>query len=122
MMAAGTVAGMNHIQLPNLEAGIAASVAVLRLLIAYAVRMQAWAGAGLVSLFAVLHGHAHGLELPAGTSPLLYGSGFMTATLLLHLAGVVAGMLASRNAEGKVMRYTGAGIAAAGALLLVGAA
>ena len=36
--------------------------------------------AALVGFFAIFHGHAHGTELPAGASGLLYSIGFVVAT------------------------------------------
>jgi len=52
------------------------------------VRLPTIAGVGLVGLFAVFHGYAHGLELPQAASPILYGLGFVLATTLLHGLGI----------------------------------
>jgi urease accessory protein len=64
------------------------------------------------------HGHAHGLEAPAAASPLLYVVGFVTATILLHLAGVGIGATVRDRDAARV--GAGALIAAAGALVLLG--
>lgn len=122
MMAAGALMGMNGLYLPGVEAGIAGSVAVLGLLIAFAVRLPAWASAAVVSVFALAHGYAHGMELPQGASPMLYGAGFVAATFVLHLTGLAVGMIAGRQVAGRVVRFGGVGIAAAGAYLLAGLA
>ena len=45
----------------------------------------------LVGVFAVFHGHAHGTELPSSANPLEYAVGFVVATGLLHLPGLVLG-------------------------------
>ena len=43
----------------------------------------------------------HGTEMPAMTSPLVFGCGFVAATALLHVAGLIAGMCAgSRSTLG----------------------
>lgn len=50
-----------------------------------------------IALFAVFHGHAHGYEMPAAVAPLLYGSGFVFSTSLLHITGVVLGQTANKT-------------------------
>ena len=39
---------------------------------------------GLVALFAIFHGYAHGIETPLDGATAAYGAGFMLATALLH--------------------------------------
>jgi urease accessory protein len=119
-MAAGALAGLAGVHLPMLETGIAASVAVLGLLIAFAVRVPAWGGASLVALFGAFHGYAHGMELPDGASFALYGAGFVLATALLHLAGLASGLFARSAMAEKLLRIAGVGIALTGAYLLTG--
>jgi len=119
MMAAGAAMGMAGMRLSGMEMGIAGSVAVLGLLIVFAVRMPVWVSASMVSLFAVTHGYAHGLELPSGASALQYGAGFIAATALLHVLGVAAGWFAGDKSARKLVRVAGAGIAATGAYLLM---
>ena len=109
---------MNDFQLPAVESGIAASVAVLGLLIAFAVRMPLWASTAIVSVFAIFHGYAHGSELPHGSSAALYGAGFVLATAILHVTGLVLGLVAGQQMADKVVRFGGAAIAAVGAYLL----
>ncbi|OGB23230.1 MAG: urease accessory protein [Burkholderiales bacterium RIFCSPLOWO2_02_FULL_57_36] len=121
VMALGAVAGMMAVHLPGIEPGIAGSVAVLGLLIAFAIKMPAAASGIVVALFALIHGYAHGVELPAGASPVLYGAGFILATLTLHAIGLVIGMAAAGKVANKAMRLLGGAIAASGAYLLVSA-
>ena len=64
LMAVACGAGIAGVALPLVEAGIATSVLVLGLLIAFAVRVTPAFGAGIVALFAIFHGHAHGAEMP----------------------------------------------------------
>src|SRR5438552_13637461 len=62
VMALGGVLGAAGIALPWVERGIIASVLVLGVLIAAAVRLPLAAATLLVGLFALFHGHAHGAE------------------------------------------------------------
>jgi urease accessory protein len=64
-MTIGGILGMAAISLPFVEPGIAASVLVLGILIAAAVRLPLIASVLLVGLFALFHGHAHGSEMPS---------------------------------------------------------
>lgn len=118
-MAAGGLLGMGGVALPGIETGIGASVALLGLLIALAAKPPLPAAIGLVALFAIFHGHAHGTELPAAASPVLYGAGFIAATAVLHLAGLGIGQALKRPRGRFAIRAGGAGIAAAGAFLLL---
>lgn len=79
--------------LPGVELGVAASVAVLGLVIALAARPSPVAGMALVGAFAVLHGQAHGMELPETAAPALYALGFTLSTALLHGLGLAIGLV-----------------------------
>lgn len=118
MMAVGGLFGGAGIPLPWVEAGVAASVVVLGMAVAWAPRWPMLAGLGLVGLFALYHGHAHGAEIPQTAAPALYAFGFLAATALLHGAGIALGRLAASSLIGaKLLRGTGAAVAAAGFLL-----
>lgn len=117
-MVAGALLAFAGLNIPAAETGIAASVAVLGLLIAFAVRLPLWTSTVVVSLFAVFHGYAHGSELPHGSSAAMYGAGFVLATALLHAAGLGIGLFAGKQMADKVVRIGGVGIAAVGAYLL----
>jgi len=116
MMALGAALGQAGLMFPGIEQGIAASVFVLGLLIAAAVRLPVSAGMALVGAFAIFHGLAHGAEMPASAGGLSYGAGFIAATVLLHAAGVGLGMIAARFSS-TAARYAGWAIAAAGVAL-----
>jgi urease accessory protein len=62
MMTAGAALGMSGVIIPGVEAGIAASVLILGLLIAGAVKLPLAASTALIAVFAVAHGYAHGLK------------------------------------------------------------
>ena len=119
-MAAGGLLGMGGVALPGVETGIGASVMLLGLLIALVARPPLPIATALVVMFAIFHGHAHGMELPQAASPVLYGLGFVAATALLHVIGLGIGQLLKLPQGQVAVRAGGAGIAAASAILLLG--
>ena len=116
VMAGGALMGASAMALPFVETGIVVSIVVLGAAVAFGVNVPLAASASLVGLFALFHGHAHGTELPATGSGVLYGLGFVLATIALHGIGLGIGVLARRGA---VMRTAGGAIAVAGLFLLV---
>ncbi|WP_022729679.1 HupE/UreJ family protein [Fodinicurvata sediminis] len=119
-MAVAGAAGLAGWQFALAESGIALSVLVLGVLIAATVRVRWEIGAAMVGLFAVFHGYAHGVEMPASGSPIAYVTGFLMATALLHAAGVGLGVLAGRLAYTPAVRVAGGAMAVAGAWMLGG--
>lgn len=120
MMIVGALAAFGGVDIAGAETGIAASVAVLGLLIAFAVKMPLWGSTSVISFFALFHGYAHGIELPEGVSAVNYGMGFVAGTALLQAVGVAIGLAARRCAMETLVRCGGVGIAAIGACLLTG--
>lgn len=120
VMAFGGALGVIGIGIPAIETGIALSGIVLGLAVAFAVKPPLWVAAIIVGAFAIFHGHAHGTELPNATSPLVFSVGFVTATGLLHLAGIAFGELARWSWGEKVVRIAGIGIAGVGSAFLLG--
>ena len=119
VMAFAATLAFAGIALPVVEAGIAASLLVLGLLIAAAVRLPASAGALIVAVFALFHGYAHGAEIPQAAAPWLYAGGFLLATGLLHAAGILAGrQWAARRPW--LARTAGLALSAGGAWMLLG--
>jgi urease accessory protein len=120
--ALGGVLGVHGVTLPFVEFGISTSVILLGLAIASQARLPLGWTAGLVALFGLYHGYAHGAEMPADASGLAYGLGFLAATAMLHVAGIGLGLginhLASRPAT-RFAQAGGAAIALAGVALLV---
>ena len=106
------------VPLPLVEPGILASVVVIGLLVALAVRIPVAASAALVGLFALFHGHAHGAEMGSATA-FAYMAGFAIATALLHLAGVGLGLVLGGLGSLRLTRLLGAATAAAGLVLMV---
>lgn len=102
--------------LPIVEPMIIASIVVLGLVVATALRPSPAIAAVIVAAFAVFHGHAHGTEFgSAGAAA--FAMGFAGATVLLHAAGIGLGLALK---SGVATRVLGAGTALAGALLMVG--
>jgi urease accessory protein len=114
VMTLGAILGAHGVALPAVEEGIAASVVALGLLIAFEVKIPAPAAALVVGLFAIFHGHAHGAEMPAMASPLVYGLGFVLATATLHAVGIGFGAVRARLGGDLVSRVAGAAIALSG--------
>lgn len=115
LMAAGGALGAAGFGLPFVETGIALSVVVLGALVAAGVKAPVAAAMGLVGLFALFHGHAHGAEMPENAGGLAYAAGFMLATALLHVAGLGLGFLVGRAGE----RHGPLAVRAAGGLAAV---
>ncbi len=120
VMAGGGVLGVRAVPLLFVEIGVAASAIVLGLLILLVARLSIRAAAVIVGVFAVLHGHAHGAELPAAADPLSYGVGFVLVTGLLHVGGIGIGLIDRWPSGVFALRGMGAAISATGVYLLLG--
>lgn len=119
-MTVGGALGFAGISLPMVELGIAGSVLILGALVALALRLPLAASIGLVGLFAIFHGYAHGAEMAAESSAFWYSLGFVLATALLHGVGIGFGLAARSSASMQWLRAGGAAIAASGIILLIG--
>jgi urease accessory protein len=119
-MAAGGLLGFAGLPVPGIEAGIAASVLGLGLLIAFQAKPPLALSIALVALFALFHGHAHSTELPQAASPLLYGLGFLLATGILHVVGIGIGHVMRLPAGMRMLRVGGGVIASVGVALFIG--
>lgn len=113
MLALGAGVAQFHPALPLIEPGIAASVLVLGLLVARASQFALPASLALTASFGLLHGYAHGAEMPGAVEPVTYALGFLATTAALHLLGVALGM-ASRVRFARLTQALGMGIAASG--------
>jgi urease accessory protein len=120
VMALGGAAGVLGLPLPGVELAIAGSSIVLGLLVALAARPPLWLCASIVGAFAIFHGHAHGTELPEAAAPAAYAGGFVVATGLLHVAGILLGLLAHWPAGRTAVRVGGGVICAGGVAFLLG--
>jgi urease accessory protein len=94
MMMAGASMAFNGFTVPFVETGIIASMIVLSAAVALRWNASVSLAMGLCGFFAVFHGFAHGTEMPHGLAGFEYGAGFALATIMLHAAGLGAGLLA----------------------------
>jgi urease accessory protein len=122
IMAVGGFLGIAGIPVPFIKVGIALSVIVLGAIVAFGVKIPVAAAMGIVGLFAIFHGHAHGSEMPLDASDLEHGLGFMLATASLHAVGVGIGFMIGMTTKwlgNNVYRVAGgiASVAALGILL-----
>ncbi|RUM23492.1 urease accessory protein [Rhizobium vallis] len=123
VMALGGALGIAGINVPFVEIGIALSVVVLGAIVALNVKAPLAVALGIVGLFAVFHGHAHGTEMPENAAGAAYAAGFMIATALLHAAGLALGYVISRAGERQgvfVTRAAGGIATVAGVGILAG--
>lgn len=120
MMLAGGAIALSGVHVPAVEPGIIASVLVLGLLIAAAAKLPLGAGIIITTLFAFIHGAAHGQEL-GDSSPRLFALGAMLASTLLHIAGALLGTGIKAKLGAMPVRVTGGIVAALGLLMAVGA-
>jgi urease accessory protein len=118
MMACGAALGLMGYPLPLVEVGIACSAIALGLMVLLEARPPQRVSLTLVAFFAVFHGHAHGTELPAGQSGVLYSVGFVISTGLLHAVGIGIGTVHRWHAGRVILRTAGAGVLAGGLFFL----
>lgn len=118
VMALGGMLGLLGAPMPGVELGIALSAVTLGAMVLREARPPWLLAAGLVGVFAVFHGHAHGTELPEGASGLLYSLGFVVATGSIHAVGIAIGLLHRWPAGRLALRLAGGGVTAAGLLFL----
>ena len=93
VMAIGGALGILGLPILGVETGIALSAIVLGAMLLFKARPQLWIAAVIVGTFAIFHGYAHGAELPEAANAITYAVGFVLATGLLHLTGIVIGLL-----------------------------
>jgi len=120
MLAVGAGIAMQWPSLPLIESGIAASLLALGLLIALSLQLPVSLGVAITALFGLLHGYAHGLELPESAAPAAYALGFLAATAALHLSGIAVGVV-TRKRYALLSGLLGSAIAMSGAYLLASA-
>lgn len=93
VMAFGGFLGLVGVPLPGSEIAIALSGVSLGAAVLASAKPPLWIAAGLVGVFGLFHGYAHGAELPPGQNAILYSIGFILATGLLHATGITIGLV-----------------------------
>lgn len=117
-MTYGVILAISGIQIPSIGTGIALSLLVFGVTIAMSKKYPLIFAVACTGLFALFHGHTHGTEMTSVTSPILFISGMIISTTLLHLTGLFIGNYAKKTAiTSKLLRYSGALISLFGLLL-----
>jgi urease accessory protein len=114
----GGFIGHAGVELPQVEPIIALSVISLGGLVALGVNAPVPAGATLIAIFAIFHGHAHGAEAPA-EGWVGYALGFAAATAMLHMIGIGVGLGLQRAVGALPVRALGAATAVLGVFILM---
>jgi len=123
LMIAGGIFGFSLIvdNFYFVEIGIIVSVILLGLAISVEKKIPTNLIMIFVGLFGLFHGIAHGLEIPAAASPLLFILGFIIGTSTLHLFGVAIGHYAIKTLISlKILKLSGVTFAIYGIYLLIG--
>jgi urease accessory protein len=116
-MVLGALFGIAGYGVPMMEAGIAFSVIFLGAMLMIGLHLPLGLAALIVGLFALVHGNAHGLEVSPGQY-VHYFSGFILATVSLHLMGMGLGRVLLSHA--RLLRGLGVLSSLAGVSLMFG--
>ena len=119
VMLAGGILGMGGTSVPGVEQGILASILVLGVLVAAAIRLPLVISIAMVGMFAFFHGAAHGTEMPVSATGLSYSVGFTIATAMLHLTGLGIGVIAELSHQARFVRIAGGAIAICALMIAV---
>ena len=122
MMVVGGILGISGVPIPYVETGIILSVIVLGALIAGSFKTSETAGILLVGAFAIMHGHAHGSEMPLAAGAISYSLGFILSTVCLHATGIILGSICQKANQIKLYRLAGVGIMLAGLYMAIASA
>ena len=114
-MLGGFAMAVHGVVLPLYEPMILASLVGLGLVIMLGIRMPIAAGAGMVGVFGLFHGYAHGIEIVGSALP--FAVGFAAASIVLHLGGMGIATFAQGARLVTPLRASGAAIALVGLLL-----
>lgn len=118
----GGLAGLAHVGIPSVEMLIAFSLIAIGL--ALTLKMIPELSVLYLSFifFGFVHGHVHGMEIPNAIQGMTYLIGFLIGSTLLHVVGVIFGLLFKKSHEvewANPIRLSGATIAVVGLFLIV---
>jgi urease accessory protein len=97
LLAAGAALGLAGIELAGTESMILLSIAVLAALAVHPPRRLPVTTVALAAMFAVFHGHAHGLEAATGVAGPAFVAGMTLASALVVLATMAGAQAATRR-------------------------
>ncbi len=121
VMAIGCVFGFYGNQFEFIEPLISLSIIIFGLLLIVPTRLSLFLTFLTVALFAIVHGYAHGKEMPLFVLPEIYIAGFMVATTLIHILGVAIGEGFNRLPNSAIIyKVTGTSLLMVGAYLILG--
>ncbi|TAL55607.1 MAG: HupE/UreJ family protein [Methylovulum sp.] len=110
-MASGAGLALSGLTIQGVETGVLASVLIVGLLLSVSLRLPSLLVIGLLAGFAVLHGFAHGLEMPLAAAPVDYALGFLLATAVLHGIGLGLGAMLNKHRFGlRISGYITSGL------------
>lgn len=115
MMIVGALLGLAGQPLVGVETAIVMSSVAFGAMIMLDIRPALSTAIGIVGLFAVFHGHAHGAEMPTGGVAWVYVAGFVAATMALHILGAMSAISARHHGD-MFKRAAGFAIASFGVL------
>jgi urease accessory protein len=116
-MITGGAMGILGMQLPAAETSIALSVICLGAICLTGMDRVMVALPVAALLFGIVHGHAHGSELPSAAAPGAYVVGFILTTAALHAIGARIGLLLRRTPQVRLL--AGTAISSTGLALLL---
>jgi len=114
----GVVLAGTGIQLPMTETIIALSILILGILISMRSSVHLYIGMLMIACFAIYHGYAHGIAIPAGAITVEYLTGLWLSTALLHFAGILAALF-MQHVSNRVLRWCSVPLIGLGSLLLL---
>ena len=106
-MMLGGVVGLCETHLPIVEHGILASIILLGVSLCMAWQPPLLIAVICVGTAGLFHGYAHGSEMPSGATPILFFTGMVASTALLHTFGVAGGLLFRNQNFATLMRAAG---------------
>ncbi|MGO4998375.1 HupE/UreJ family protein [Oceanisphaera sp. W20_SRM_FM3] len=121
-MLVGAMLGINGVAIALVETGILLSLVVLGGLLAVGRAGYLSVMTLCCALFGMLHGNAHGIELPAGSAASSYISGFIMATIVLHAVGYLLASKCADKWQFLALRVSGVAIAGTGLVAVFSAA
>ena len=118
-MLIGAGIGIIAIPLYSVEIVIAFSGIFLGLFIVMDEKFPLWVSIPVVSIFALFHGYAHGVELPLTSTPIMYMLGFSITVALLMIFGIVVATILKKLSYKEIgTRVLGISIIIIGAIVL----
>jgi urease accessory protein len=107
-MSLGGALGIAGLELPAVESAILASILLLGVATALALKPPVVLGSSLILIVGLAHGNAHGLETTVSADGVFYAAGFLLATAVLHGAGLIVAYYACGSGKAWIPRAVGA--------------